>query len=282
MDVKSFWDRRATDPSLDDAQVTHPDVWQRWLEIELTRRWLRLEDRVLDIGCGAGYATRQFAPLVREIIGIDASVGMIERAREVSAERPQANLSFRQCDVLAADPATLGLFDVVLSMRCLINLPDWDSQKLALARIAGLLRPGGRFVFVEGSSEGRGALNALRQSVGLPAMPPVWHNRDFEERSLLDELVREFVVLEHRPLGVYDLVARVVHPLLVAPAPPRYEAPINEIAAKLALALPGLPEIGRVLFLALERREQAGESDRDRRPPLAERATGRVQDLQHR
>jgi len=254
MDVKGFWDRRATDPSLDDAQVTHPDVWQRWLEIELVRRWLRPEDRVLDVGCGAGFATRQFAPLVREIVGIDASAGMIERARGFPAERPPGNLSFRQTDVMEADPSTLGQFDVVLSMRCLINLSDWDSQKRALSRLASLLRPGGRFVIVEGSSNGRSGLNALREATGLPAMPPVWHNRDFDEAGLLAELEREFVLLERRPLGVYDLVARVVHPLLVAPEPPRYEAPINEIAARLALALPALPEIGRVLFLVLERR----------------------------
>lgn len=251
--MKSFWDRRAADPSLDDAQVTHPDVWQRWLEIELVRRWLRPEDRVLDVGCGAGFATRRFAPLVREILGIDASAGMIERAH-ASGESLPPNLSFRRADVIGADPAALGAFDAVVSMRCLINLPDWDSQRLALSGIARLLRPGGRFVMVEGSADGRARLNVLRESLGLDAMPPVWHNRDFDEAALLAELEPQFVLLERRPLGVYDLVARVVHPLLVAPEPPRYEAPINEIAARLALALPSLPEIGRVLFLVLERR----------------------------
>jgi hypothetical protein len=107
---------------------------------------------------------------------------------------------------------------------------------------------------VEGSADGRARLNVLRESLGLHAMPAVWHNRDFDEATLLAELEPHFVLLERRPLGVYDLVARVVHPLLVAPEPPRYEAPINEIAARLALALPSLPEIGRVLFLVLERR----------------------------
>jgi hypothetical protein len=39
-EVKAFWDQRAADPSCDPAQVTHPDIWQRWLEIETIKRLL--------------------------------------------------------------------------------------------------------------------------------------------------------------------------------------------------------------------------------------------------
>ena len=55
--VKEFWDRRAQDPSNNDSEVTHRDIWQRWLEIEALKRYLRADDRLLDVGCGAGYTT---------------------------------------------------------------------------------------------------------------------------------------------------------------------------------------------------------------------------------
>ena len=79
-DVKSFWDGRARDSGLDDVEVTHRDVWQRWLEIRTIEKYLGPGDRVLDIGCGSGHATKIFAPRVKEILDIDFSAGMIARA----------------------------------------------------------------------------------------------------------------------------------------------------------------------------------------------------------
>jgi len=253
-DVKEFWNGRAADPSLDDAQVTHPDVWQRRLEIELTKRCLRGSDRAIDIGCGAGLGTLVFAPLVREIVGIDASPGMIERARRAESETPAGNVKFDVANVLELTAEASDLFDVAISIRCLINLPDWASQQAALKRIAGVLKPGGRLVLVEGSRDGRLGLNRLREALGLERMPEVWHNRDLDEAELLRALEEDFILRERHPLGTYDLVARVVHPLLVAPEKPRYDAPINEVAAKATLVHGGSAEISRVLFLVLERR----------------------------
>jgi SAM-dependent methyltransferase len=253
-DVDSFWESRAQDPALDDSQVTHPDNWQRWLEIELIERYLRAGERVLDVGCGAGYATRHFAPHVGEILGIDASAGMVARAEAAGQPPAPANLSFACANVLELEPATFGTFDLAISVRCLINLPDWPAQQQALRRIASLVRPGGRLILVEGSQSGRDALNRLREGVGLERMPRVWHNRDFEPARLLPFLGELFEPVEQRDLGVYDMISRVVHPLLVAPESPRYDASINQVAARVSLEAPGLPELSRVLFLVLRRR----------------------------
>ncbi len=250
-EVKAFWDTRAGDPSLDEDQVTHRDVWQRWLEIETAKRYLRPADRVIDIGCGNGYGTRQLAAGVAEMLGIDYSAPMIERAR--AGDTP-ANLNFEVCDVLELAPEHFGTFDVALSFRCLINLASSESQWRAIDRIASVVRPGGRFVFVEGCADGRHALNGLRQCMGLSAMPPVFHNRDFEAEATLAYLDRDFVVEERRNFGIYDLIARVVHPLLVAPEEPQYQAPINEIAARLAVGRQDAEDLSRVLFLVLRRK----------------------------
>src|SRR5262245_3432517 len=162
--VKEFWDRRAQDGSNNDSEVTHRDVWQRWLEIETLKRYLRSGDRLLDVGCGAGYTTRLIAPLVREAVGVDYSESMIERAR-AAADVP--TLRFEVADVRNLQPGSLGIFDVAVSSRCLINLAGWADQQRALTNIAHMLKPGGRFLFLEGLADGRDRLNEMRAASGL-------------------------------------------------------------------------------------------------------------------
>jgi SAM-dependent methyltransferase len=251
-DIRSFWDARAVDPALDPKQVTHPDIWQRWLEIETVKRLISKRDRVIDIGCGAGYASSQIAPHVAELLGVDYSAKMIERARIDNAPLPK-NLNFDVVDVLELRPDRYDVFDVALTIRCLINLPTWEMQKIALRNIASVVKPGGLYIFLEGLRDGRDGLNRLRQSVGLSAMPTVWHNRDFERAATL-EFLSSFFSLEHEiGFGTYDLIARVVHPLMVAPEEPTYDARINEIAAQLALQRPKDLENSRTAIFSLRR-----------------------------
>jgi SAM-dependent methyltransferase len=255
--IKAFWDARARERSHDDSEVTHRDVWQRWLEIETIRRHLARGDRLLDVGCGAGYTTRLVADCVRDALGIDSSGAMIERARAAAGDSP--HLRFEAADVLALGPERFGRFDVVLSSRCLINLAGWDDQLRAIGNIASVLEPGGRFLFLEGLEDGRSRLNALREHSGLSAMPAVWHNVDFVEERLLRAIAPMFRVEERRHFGVYDFIARVVHPLVVAPEAPRYDARINEIGARLALDRQEFGDISRVIFLVLVRLEPTGQ-----------------------
>jgi SAM-dependent methyltransferase len=255
-DVKALWDSRARDADTPEDQVTHRDVWQRWLEIALISRCLRPRDRVLDVGCGNGYTTRQIAPLVAEVLGIDYSAEMIERARAAmeDAAETRSRLAFFVHDVLELASSAYGMFDVVISERCLINLSSWDAQKVAIRNLAGVLRPGGLLVLVEGDSAGRSRLNALRERMGLPRMPRVWHNLDFEPETTLAYLGEFFTLQERRDFGTYDLISRVVHPLLVAPVEPRYDAKINEIAARVSLEREDPSGSSRVMFWVLKRR----------------------------
>ena len=256
--VKEFWQSRAT-AGVGDNEVTHRDIWQRWLEIETVKRFLHSTDRVIDIGCGNGFTTKSIAHLVREVVGVDYSGEMIGRANAAEGKTdPVTNgssaMTFQVCDVMSLTPANFGMFDVAISERCLINLADWNAQKSAIANIASVVKPGGRFLFIEGSYDGRAHLNKLRESVGLEPMPPVWHNIDFKHAELFDYLDQFFTVDQRLHFGVYDFIARVVHPLTVAPNPPQYDAPINKVAAELAAKMQQFGEISRVLFLVLTRK----------------------------
>lgn len=256
-EVKSFWEEKAEQEDVSSERVTHKDIWQRWLEIRSISFYLNKKDRVLDVGCGNGYSTRIFNNLVNEIIGIDYSNAMITRARkETTEENPPARKkpTFLQCDVLDLSPSFAGYFDTVISERCLINLTNFDEQKRAIENIASVLKTGGLFIFVEGSAEGRLNLNTEREKFGLPKMPPVWHNVDFHEKETLKYLRKSFILKDRRSFGLYDFLSRIVHPLMVAPKEPKYDARINEIAAKLSQDIQVFQNLSRVLFLVLKKR----------------------------
>ena len=252
--IRHFWQDRAQSAEVMEHEVTHRDVWQRQLEIEMIKKFVRPPDRVLDIGCGNGFTTKRIAPLVSDIVGMDYTEGMINRALEEAGANEGGALPFKGKDVLALSPGDFGLFDLVLSERCLINLESWDDQQRAISNIASVIKPGGRFIFVEGCKQGRENLNRLRKAVGLDAMPTVWHNIDFDQDETLAYLSQYFTIEEKVHFGVYDFIARVAHPLIVAPGEPQYDCRINEVASLLALHCQEFEKISRMLFLVLKKR----------------------------
>lgn len=98
---------------------------------------------VLDVGCGAGYFSRELARRGARVTGIDISSRMIEHARRTEEADP---LGVRY---LADDAGNVGhhfraaSFDLVTS--CL-SLQDMPAIPDVLAAVRGTLRPGGRMV----------------------------------------------------------------------------------------------------------------------------------------
>ena len=252
-EIREHWDRQARNATLSGAHVTHADHNQRELEIEILLQYLPRGQRVLDVGCGNGFSTAILAPHAREVVGIDYSDAMIDRARREHGDLP--NVRFDVQDVLALDlPAAS--FDVAVSQRCLINLTSWERQQQALRHIARVVRPGGCFILQEGTRQGREALNQAREALGLTRMPAVPFNLDFDETTLWPFLREDFDIVDVRRLGVYDLVSRIVHPLLVSPAEPTNDARINDVARRVSACLRGADELGREFSAFLRRKTQ--------------------------
>ena len=118
---------------------THQQEWGTKLIAEFG---LRGDERVLDLGCGDGTLTSRIADLLPdgEVIGIDASHGMINAARQ----RQRGNLSFVIMDI--NDFTFNEEFDVVFSNATL----HWVREHTRLLEQVRLsLRPGGvlRFNF---------------------------------------------------------------------------------------------------------------------------------------
>lgn len=97
--------------------------------------------RVLDAACGDGHYAERFVDAGADIVGVDASPEMVERARERFADR---DVPVHEADLTDGLPALADeSFDLVVCPLALEHVADWTSVYAALARV---LRPGGRVV----------------------------------------------------------------------------------------------------------------------------------------
>lgn len=103
-------------------------------------------ERVLDVGCGTGLLTGRVASRLHagEVIGIDASVPMIEVARR---KRSSAVCRF---EVALAEslPFEDGAFDAVVSALFFHHVP-LDLKRRSAEELVRVLRPGGRVVVAD-------------------------------------------------------------------------------------------------------------------------------------
>jgi SAM-dependent methyltransferase len=101
---------------------------------------LQPQHRVLDMGCGAGWATRLLAARVPQgsVVGIDISDGMIRRAQQAS--RQFSNITY-QVGSAESIPCNSNFFDRILSVESFYYYPD---QQRALDELIRVLVPGGR------------------------------------------------------------------------------------------------------------------------------------------
>ncbi len=115
----------------------HQKEWGTRLIAELD---LQGAERVLDLGCGDGALTAQIADLVPrgEVVGIDASRGMIEAAQPKS----RGNMRFVLMDINELDFS--GQFDVVFSNATLHWVKD---HRRLLHNVGRALAEGGRLRF---------------------------------------------------------------------------------------------------------------------------------------
>lgn len=125
---------------------THPDDTLR-KQILLEEIPDRQYPRVLDIGCGQGFITRDLPGA--SVIGIDVSAEAISHAQERIKESPRATqLSFIQASLFDLRSKLDDRFDLIVITGVLYPQYIGDALNLVYHVIDEILRPGGVLVSV--------------------------------------------------------------------------------------------------------------------------------------
>lgn len=101
--------------------------------------------RALDYGCGLGRLSRALAGRFGECLGVDISEKMVERAREMNADRP--NCAFAVGSGVDLGDLQDGSFDLVYCSLVLQHLPSVALAEGLIRDFIRLLGPGGIAVF---------------------------------------------------------------------------------------------------------------------------------------
>jgi demethylmenaquinone methyltransferase/2-methoxy-6-polyprenyl-1,4-benzoquinol methylase len=121
----------------------NPFIWTEEMRTEaLDLLDLDRDDRVLDVGCGTGFATEGLLERVDEVHGLDQSVHQMERAFGKFGKRGRVRFCRGDAERLPfADDA----FDVVWSSG---SIEYWPNPVDALREFRRVCRPGGQVLVV--------------------------------------------------------------------------------------------------------------------------------------
>lgn len=115
------------------------------LEAMLAAATLQGDERILDVGTGAGHTALAFAPRVASVVAVDLIEEMLETGRRLAGEQGIGNVTFAAADA-AALPFPDASFDLVTCRYAAHHFPDPRAVAREWSRV---LKPGGRLLLID-------------------------------------------------------------------------------------------------------------------------------------
>jgi lysophospholipase L1-like esterase/ubiquinone/menaquinone biosynthesis C-methylase UbiE len=205
-----FWNERIFNEN-DYKKVNISDLTQRQIENDFIFKHLLKTDNVLEVGCGNGFITNNISELVNSVDAFDYAENMIEQAK---IYHQKDNVNFFWDNIL--EPSIINnQYDVIVCIRVLINLRNFEEQEKALNNMYKMLKPSGKLILIEGFIEGFEEINNIRKKINLKTLSPAKINyySKLSEFSKLFE--NKFNILDRFNTGMFDYLTRIVYPSLV-------------------------------------------------------------------
>ena len=130
--------------------------------------------RVLDLACGPGFVSLEFAKRVKAVVGVDLTREMLKQARALARKEKIPNVSFRRADATRL-PFRDGAFDLVVTRASFHHFPEPGQVLQEMARV---LKRSGRILISDNTSRDdpekrrrQNALEKLRDASHVEMLP---------------------------------------------------------------------------------------------------------------
>ena len=144
---------------------------------------LRGGGRALVIGCGLGDDAEHIATLGYTTVAFDVSPAAIASARR---RFPHSTVRYLAADLLSPPQIWLGAFDLVVEVYT-IQVLLGTARRIAFARIAQLVAPGGRLLVIAGARDEHGPIGTMPWPLTRAEIA------SFEEHGLVKDSIVDFV-----------------------------------------------------------------------------------------
>ncbi|MBH0166677.1 class I SAM-dependent methyltransferase [Fictibacillus sp. 7GRE50] len=184
--VKEYIDRHYETPKgLIGTYIVEKMVRQHKPETEWTIGQLELEeqDKVLELGCGAGYAIQMITGKygVREIVGLDLSSTAIRSA----AARNQKEINNKRARLVQANFNNLPFSDDTFTkLYSIQTIYFWSEVDTIISEIYRVLRPGGLVVITFSNGKDNETWESVKE-VSENQVMPLMMNTGFKNVSLV-------------------------------------------------------------------------------------------------
>jgi len=258
IDIKKYWEGVGQQFSIEGGKSpTSRDSYLGILEMDNILNYLEMHHVALEICCGDGSHTVQYAKRVKRLLGIDIAESLISIAKMRAITESIQNVDFVVGSVLDIKKIYHAQqFNCIISQRCLINLSKWQHQQDVILQVYGLLQKGGLFLLTEGFQEELDNLNTIRQKFGLSEIKVVNYNRNLIRKDFEAFINQYFDIVEICYYGTYLFLSRVFYPFAVLPNEPKHDSKLNKIAMKISQTIPmsSLEKYSYNLFYVLKKK----------------------------
>lgn len=195
--IRNFWNNQAK-TFKGSPSASWKDVFAIELEQFQMNKLISISGEcILDAGCANGFTVFRQALEHRDkmFTGIDFSEEMINQAihKKSNVEESVGRRIEFTCADIRKLPFPNNKFDLSLTTRTLINLPNWAEQQNAILELIRVTKKGGVIALSEAFYEPLVKLNAMRLIAGLEPLVEHDFNRYIKYQRLNDFLNNEGV-----------------------------------------------------------------------------------------